>query len=55
MISLLNFSLIMVNFPIYIDTVSMDSSIFYFRVHSLDFKLKYISAPEDCFYLSKQC
>ena len=27
---------IMVNFPVYIDTISMDSSILYFRVHSLN-------------------
>ena len=27
----------MVNFPIYIGTISMDSSILYLRVHSLNF------------------
>ena len=40
------------DFPIHIDTISMDLSILYFKGHRSKFlKIEHISVPEDCFYL----
>ena len=43
------------DYPIHIDTISMELSIIYFKGLSDNNSIKScISAPEDCFYSSKQ-
>ena len=43
------------DYPIYIDAISMEQSIFYFNGLSVKSAIKWwISVPEDIFYLSKQ-
>ena len=43
----------MMDYPIYIDTISMDLSILYLKGTQVKIsKIKYISVPEDCFILA---
>ena len=47
---------ILIDYPIHIDTTSMESPILYFKGLPVKFSIKCcISVPEDCFQLRKQC
>ena len=45
---------ILLDYPIHIDTISMELSILYFKGLSVKISIKYLSVPEDCFYHTKQ-
>ena len=47
---------ILMDYPIHIDTISMELSILYFKGSHVKISIKCcMSVPEDCFYLGKQC
>ena len=44
----------LMDYPIHIDTISMELSILYFKGLPVKISIKYLSVPEDFFYHGKQ-